>query len=558
MKNFNQYRYLFATILLSFALFSSSCEDDFLNNPDQVDDFLYALGWLEPDENLNTIQSDLYLGSTSGLPSKVDLTTKFPPIGDQESYGTCATWTIAYNLKTAMEGMDKGYSSSQLAQASKQFSPKDLFWAIPNGSKAANCGGATFSGTFDVLQSRGVATMATVPYESLGDCSNSPNSSWTNEASNYKIENYRKIDVDINTLKSYLAQNRPIAIGVHVGDKFLQWNNSGVLSSETYNYAGQHAYHGLILAGYDDNKGANGAFELVNSWSEAWGDNGGIWVDYNYFVSEFCFAAFVAKNKQNGYNPDSNNDNQVDNEDIVANDTDLLAWSLEDFDDPEYDDERVRSIAYSVYNVGSQNIPSSKRWNIIYAYYNAYDANEWDVLLYDYYTDEFGSPNENGPLEGGDGVSGNWWNDVNIAGGSSVSAAFGSDQFYWGYTIPSHLNGNYYMVLIADGYDDIEEKDEENNYFFFTADNNNPLYIENGVIQNQVGKANIPQQHSENIVPPTANAIAPAATTRGSDTPNAYTTNELRQLIKHHKESGQLDAKVKTLLEQTRAKTTTR
>ena len=154
--------------------------------------------------------------------------------------------------------------------------------------------------------------MATVPYENLGDCSNSPNSSWTNEASNYKIENYRKIDVDINTLKSYLAQNRPIAIGVHVGDNFLKWNSSGVLSAETYNYSGQHAYHGLILAGYDDNKGANGAFELVNSWSEAWGDNGGIWIDYNYFVNEFCFAAFVAKNKVNGYNPDSNNDNQVD------------------------------------------------------------------------------------------------------------------------------------------------------------------------------------------------------------------------------------------------------
>ena len=83
------------------------------------------------------------------------------------------------------------------------------------------------------------------------------------------------------------------------------------------------------------------------------------------------------------------------------------------------------------------------------------------------------------------------------------------------------------------------------------------MYIQNGVIQNPVGKNNA-QQHSENIVPPTANAVAPAATTRGTDTRNAYTTDELRQLIKYHKESGQLDAKIQAHTAQTRAKTTSR
>ena len=54
----------------------------------------------------------------------------------------------------------------------------------------------------------------------------------------------------------------------------------------------QHAYHAMALSGYDDSKNA---FRVRNSWGEEWGDNGSIWVDYEFFINEFCTEVFMAK-----------------------------------------------------------------------------------------------------------------------------------------------------------------------------------------------------------------------------------------------------------------------
>ncbi len=79
-------------------------------------------------------------------------------------------WAVAYNHKTAINGMDKGYNASQLGSPAYQFSPKDLFIAIPDNEKGPNCNGTDFAPALSVLQNRGVATMQTVPYTGLSDC----------------------------------------------------------------------------------------------------------------------------------------------------------------------------------------------------------------------------------------------------------------------------------------------------------------------------------------------------------------------------------------------------
>lgn len=516
------------------------CDEDTTN---QVLDLLNSLGWQESNENLDQVESAININDGSGIPTSIDLTAKFPPIGDQGQYGTCIGWSVGYNLKTAIEGIDNNYSSAQLAQPTKQFSPKDLFWAVDPSYKGDNCNGTTFESAFDVIQARGIATMATAPYQNLGSCSSSPPSAWTSEAANYKINNYRKIDPTVNSIREYLGQGRPVAIGVRVGDNFLQWNSSGVLTSDTYGYTGQHAYHAVSVSGYDDNKGPNGAFKVVNSWGPQWGNNGYIWVDYNFFQNSFCFSAFVASNKRSNFDPDSNGDNQVDEEVIVAGNADLIAWDLYDYDE-DVSDLRTRSIYYNVYNIGDRTITASERWSIVYIYYNAYNANEWGVMLYDYYTDEYDNAQHNGPLDQGPGSSGNWWNNVDVPGGSSVADQFGSEGFVWDYTVPSNLTGNYYFVLVADGYDDVKEYDESNNYFYFTGDNDAPLYVQNGIVDDPNGKrSNYNQSIRPNRTPRKGDA-SPAPTVVNAKNQNAYTTTEIRQMLEHHRTSGELRRKI--------------
>ena len=286
-------------------------------------------GWVGDDDPNSIPTSVTTTGFGSGdLPASFDLGNYFPPIGDQGSFGTCVSWSVGYNLKTAINAMDNGLTGSQLNSANNQFSPKDLFTAIPDSQKGSNCNGTNFTPALDVLLDRGVATMQTVPYNNLNGCNQSNlQSNWNSEAANYTIDNYRRIDNDVATIKSYIANYQPVVFGAELSDNFVTWNSSNVLSSNTtYWQVGQHALHALVVSGYDDNRGANGAFRVVNSWSDDWGDFGFVWVDYNFFVSEFVWDGnlYVATNSQ-GDNPPPNVDPTIDGS------VDIVPWVFDDY-----------------------------------------------------------------------------------------------------------------------------------------------------------------------------------------------------------------------------------
>ncbi|MFW5658822.1 MAG: C1 family peptidase, partial [Bacteroidota bacterium] len=484
-------------LALAVVFMSSGCED---LDGDGTPDILQGengLGWFG-SENDAELEDDIVFSQAvdpASLPESVDLTEKFPPIGNQGQYGTCVSWAVGYNAKTYLHGQDLELSSADLASANNQFSPKDLFLALPNNLTGENCNSTSFEAALDVMVNRGVAKMSTDPYTDLGDCSQSPSSLAQQEADDFKFENYRQVDLSVDLLKFYLSNGRPVIFGAKLGDGFMNWNSGDVITSDGPMTNGQHGYHAMVLSGYDNGVGPRGAFRVVNTWDNTWGDNGYIWVDYDFFINDFAFSAFVAKNAPPpGYDPDADGDGNVDGDNIRPNSVDLVAWELQDVD-AEDDDDTYRDIVYNVYNTGDQTIPAGSDYNILYIYYNAYDAEDFDILLYDYYSDDYGAPGENGDLTGTEdiGISGNWYNHVDIPGGRSLSGVVYDDNderpFNWGYKMPSDVNGQYYLCLIADGFDDIEEFDEDNNFFYAQQPNGDPLEIVNGVIQTDfVGK----------------------------------------------------------------------
>lgn len=549
--------YIFGLIVFSIIMSVSftSCDKDG-NLIIEEDELITVLGWLfdgATEENHEEIEDDVVIDpepvDPNDLPSSTSLLSHFPPIGDQGQYGTCVSWAVGYNLRTALEAQNKGYTSADLQSPSKQFSPKYLFWAIPNNLKGSSCNGTNFEYAFDVMLSSGIATQQTVPYQTLGDCSSSTQSTWDNEAGEHKIDNYREIpelaensqvsnEIKINLLKKYLSQGRPIAIGAKLGDNFMQWNSDDVLSSDSYAYNGQHAYHAMTLSGYDNNKGFNGgAFEIVNSWNQTWGNDGRIWIDYDYFVEEFCFAAFVAAIEPGiGYNPEDDN----------SSGKDLIAWNLIDEVNPDGNDPLDRVIAYDVYNIGQDPILASEDWNISYVIYNAYDASEFDILVYDYYSDDYGNYGEDGALteEIGDvyGLAANWWNHIDVPAGASVAETLYQEEgvsFFFPYTIPAYT-GDYYLVLIADGFADVSESDETNNYFYFTGADGEPLKIENGII---VGGTKNLKAMQANYKPKKGDS-SPAPTARTQQNLNTYRPHLIQHVIKSQKESGEWQERI--------------
>ena len=492
-------------------------------------------GWSGEDDP-NTVPTSITGTNDFGsgnLPSSVSLDPFFPPVGDQGNFGTCVAWSVAYNLKSSIQAMDSGLSGSALNSTNNQFSPKDLFTAIPDNMKGSNCNGTNFTPALDVLLDRGVATMQTVPYSNLGGCNQSnTQSSWTNEAANYTISNYRRIDNTVNEIKTYLANNQPIVFGAQLSDNFITWNNDNVLSSNTtYWQVGQHALHAMVLSGYDDSKGPNGAFRVVNSWSDDWGDFGNIWVDYNFFVNDFVWDGnlYVATNAQ-GDNPPPDVDPTIDGS------VDLVPWVFNDetaYWDGGYYNER--KITFNIYNVGDEPALASEDWGLYYIYYDAYDANNYGVLFYDFFSNDVPVGTYDCPPPDYACLF-----HFDIPSGSSfVEEVWGYEDIERGYYVPENLTGYYYLVLMADAFDDIPELDEANNFFYTSGQF--PIYFDNGYANlddNPDQIANPGQLDQRRL------QQNPNRTSVGPQSRNAYTPQEIQQFLRAKKVSGELDQKV--------------
>lgn len=520
-------------------------------------------GWFGLDENTDEIQDDINTASllannkSTTLPTRVDLTNSLPKIGNQGQYGTCVAWATAYNCRTFLYARTNGLTTSQLNDGNT-FSPADIFMSIGSSDKGSNCGGSYFEAAFDKMISRGVATLSTAPYSRLS-CNSSPSSSWTSNAGNYKIKSYREIKpLNKETLKQYLAQGDLIVFGAELGDEFMYADDATVLTKQTsFTATGQHAYHAMVCAGYDDTKGANGAFRVVNSWGTTWGDNGYIWVDQNFFVSgKFAYCAFVANDGSSSNTVVVDNDTKnVADEDVQSGTIDLIAADNFDFYFVDEDsDGKWYECDYNVYNAGSETVKSDNNWAIALLYYNAYNANDYGILLLDYYTNDFGNKNSWKAnwdkadaysyfgFNANSNISGFSWNNIDIPGGKSCAKVLSEVKkegtgkcFGWQFTLPK-LNGKYYLVLVADAFGSIEESDEDNNYFFFGDASGDPITFTNGV------PSNLPTNrvYSKAVVCPKQNAANRCQDVRNENNLNAYTSDEIAAMIRTHKDLGML------------------
>ena len=527
-------------LFLSLTLTFQSCEDII----DVLLDILSQTGWKMDEEDMNNIPEDITPFDNEDDPrqlqASVDLSDKFPPIGDQGQYGTCVVWSVGYNLKTALNAIEKGWGTGDLSNKNNQTSPKDLWFAIPNSSKGEKCNGTNFEPAMDAMIATGTASLSSVPYSGLGNCTGSAQGNSQNKLANYRKIASEKEGRNVDNFKGYLNAGRPIAIGARLGDRFMEWNSDNIISSDTYNNPGmQHAYHAMVLVGYDDEKRA---FRVRNSWGPTWGDAGSIWIDYNFFCESFCFAAFVA---QNVNSISTNQDGIIDSGDLSSG-YDLMAYFAADIEHPEKDPGSLwRIFTYDVFNSGDKVITPQQRWSVIYMYYNAVKAQDFQIIFEDYYTDEFGPGDDS--YEESIGLAGGWWNNYSVDPGKKAGEdEYGEDGFIIEYPMPK-ITGKFYLVVMADAYDVIEEANEDNNFFFITAENGKPLEFENGIIKNMpdmrasakssAGKRPASYSNTENQTP-----VKPGNL-------NAYTPQEIKTMLLHNKKTGRLQAKMKSFRE---------
>jgi len=504
------------------------------NNQPSNPGTLFATGWNSQENFSQTIPVAINYGnyqSGNALTTGVDLTSQFPPIGNQGQLSTCVAWAVGYSNKSYLDGVSRKLPSPQLQSSSYQYSPTDLFFSIDQ-SKRSCTNGTFFDDAFNVLINRGVNTLSSVPYDGLCHA-NSPGNAST--ASANRIKNFRRIQGSVKEIKEYLTQGVPVVIGAMVNKEFQSWRGSGVLNN--LNYTGDEAGHAMVIAGYDDSRGA---FRIINSWGYGWGDNGYAWVGYDFLVNKFCVqggqkSLFVAFNDNNTTinPPPSPTGVGPDLTALVMSDYTLYP-SLSYY-------TNARRAFFDVKNLGNQTIAASSNWNIYYLWVNAFNANNYGIIFRGEFTTTI-------PQNTFQNINANYTRiNYNLAAGASLGQTImGLPYISWDYFMPQ-LTGNYYLVMFIDK-GNSNETNQTNNVFYVTQA---PKFFTNGYSLRSSDNTSVENKYQFEDISSfkleltesnlsTETSLFPYRKLSNEKFANAYTSEEIVSFLKYKIKNGGL------------------
>jgi len=215
------------------------------------------------------------------LPEAVSLLQYAPPRGDQGHQGSCVAWSSAYGAQTILVA-----AATHKDPAGIAFSPSYLY----NQIRLDNCQGSYVERAMEAMQKNGGVPLSVYPYNDQ-DCERTPDERLKQEGRQNAIHGFTRLTegdninrINVRAVKEHLAKDAPVVIGMMVGQSFMQ----DMMGKELWRPQGMDASgvgmggHALCVIGYDDRK-FGGAFQIMNSWTPSWGNNGIAWVRYGDF-----------------------------------------------------------------------------------------------------------------------------------------------------------------------------------------------------------------------------------------------------------------------------------
>ena len=232
------------------------------------------------------IRSDFEDGTVS-LPRSIDLSGNFPVPGSQGMQSSCVGWAVAY-LKSYQERLEERWDFTR----NTQFSPAWIYNQINDGRDE----GSHPLRAMELIQSKGAATLATMPYDP-NDHLTQPDDRAIEEALSFLGGTIERVD-SVNQYKAALAHRVPFVLGIPVYPSFNGLRGANAAYNDlSGTWQGGHA---VVVVGYDDYR-FGGAFKVLNSWGSGWGDRGFFWIPYDTFRdSRFDTYAIMIEDRTNG------------------------------------------------------------------------------------------------------------------------------------------------------------------------------------------------------------------------------------------------------------------
>jgi len=221
------------------------------------------------------------------MPERVSLEKYAPQPLNQGKQGSCVAWSSAYAARSILYARQTGKDPDANA-----FSPSFLY----NQIGLDGCQGSYIIRAMENMKQVGALPLRDFPYDE-NDCSSQPAQFQLQSASAFRINGFNRLSksgddykVDMLAVKQNLAQGAPVVIGMMVGGTFMQGmlgQKVWIPSSDDYSKMG-FGGHAMSVIGYDDFL-EGGAYQIMNSWGNDWGENGIAWVrykDFDFFVKE--------------------------------------------------------------------------------------------------------------------------------------------------------------------------------------------------------------------------------------------------------------------------------
>ena len=245
------------------------------------------------------------------LPSSVNnaLLPSFPPIGNQESLGSCVAWATTYYQATHEIGFLNGIDNKQ--SNAGILSPTWTYNILDGGFN----NGIYVSDAYQLLACNGAVSIAALPYTQQYAPWDPITADWLSAIYN-RMGNYVLIpglggaSQNLSAIKAALANGHVLTFctyaeswvytKVPIDPENIETRYSNQLAVTYMN--GTQGAHCATIVGYDDNlwidlnengkvdPGERGAFLVASSWGSGWGNKGFVWISYDAFLNTSAVA----------------------------------------------------------------------------------------------------------------------------------------------------------------------------------------------------------------------------------------------------------------------------
>jgi C1A family cysteine protease len=230
------------------------------------------VGGYRPDKKSRNPQK-FSVGAQQDSPTIVDLRPFMTAVESQGDTNSCTANAMA----GAYEYLDNRLNG-QAADVSRLF----IYYnarAIEGSIEKDE--GAYLSDCVKVVRKYGACTEETWPF-TPDDVTSKPPKAAYREAAQFRIEDAASVDIDLDVMRSCLAEGYPFVFGLQLFESFNgAGGNGGLVPMPDPDNEKHEGGHAMLCVGYSD---ADRVFIIRNSWGEEWGDAGYAYVPYDYMT----------------------------------------------------------------------------------------------------------------------------------------------------------------------------------------------------------------------------------------------------------------------------------